>query len=239
MALTVQKLCAIHQPNFFPWLGYFDKIRRAQVFVFLDQVDYPRSGSGGMGSYVNRVKIAVRGQPHNVGAPIRRISLGTPINHIMIDEQQRWRTKFVRTLAANYARSKNFKHAMEIIQPLVHYPESNLAAFNIHAIKTIAAALGYSDVRFVRQSELGGVRGRATELLINLTRAAGCNAYLSGGGSAGYQNDEMFAEAGVKLVYQSFAPSPYGDAGGFVPGLSVIDYIMHECRALKTNTELY
>ena len=42
-------LVAIHQPNFFPWLGYFDKIRRADIFIFLDAVAYPRAGSSGMG----------------------------------------------------------------------------------------------------------------------------------------------------------------------------------------------
>ena len=37
-------ICAIHQPNFFPWLGYFEKIWRADVFIFLNQVDYEKSG---------------------------------------------------------------------------------------------------------------------------------------------------------------------------------------------------
>ena len=36
----MRKIVAIHQPNFFPWLGFFDKIRRADVFVFLDDVSY-------------------------------------------------------------------------------------------------------------------------------------------------------------------------------------------------------
>ncbi|MEI6188212.1 MAG: WbqC family protein, partial [Alphaproteobacteria bacterium] len=49
-------ICAIHQPNFLPWLPYFDKISKADTFIFLDEVDYPKSGNS-MGSWCNRVKI--------------------------------------------------------------------------------------------------------------------------------------------------------------------------------------
>ena len=85
------------------------KIARADVFVFLDGVDYPRSGSDGMGSIVNRVTIAVQGRAQPVGAPLKRAALGTPINAVEIDDAQPWREKLLRTLAMNYARAANFK----------------------------------------------------------------------------------------------------------------------------------
>ena len=229
------RLCAIHQPNFFPWLGYFDKIRRADVLVFLDAVDYPRPGSDGMGSIVNRVKIEVQGREYAVGAPLQRAPLGTPINAILIDDSQPWRDKFLRTLAMNYARAANFKPAMALIEPLIHHAEPRLAAFNIHAITTIARHLGLG-ARLVRQSELA-VQGAATALLIEITKAAGCRAYLAGGGAGGYQEDTLFADAGIDLVYQNFKPEPYGPIDRFVPGLSVIDYLMHDGRRLNVETD--
>ena len=33
---------AIHQPNFVPWLGYFDRMIRADMFVLLDHVQFER-----------------------------------------------------------------------------------------------------------------------------------------------------------------------------------------------------
>jgi hypothetical protein len=39
ISIQHHKIIAIHQPNFFPWLGYFSKIKQADAFVFLDNVD--------------------------------------------------------------------------------------------------------------------------------------------------------------------------------------------------------
>lgn len=224
------QLVAIHQPNFFPWLGFFDKIRRADAFIFLDAVDYPRSGSGGMGSWTNRVRLNVQGEARWVTCPLRRVELGTPIGQVTIDDSQPWRSRLLRTLEANYRKAPHYGAAMALVEPLIRKEESNLAAFNIAAIQAIAKELGLA-TRFLLQSELDGA-GKATDLLVSLARAAGGDSYLAGGGAAGYQQDEVFAEAGLRLVYQNFVPRPYGDPARFLPGLSVIDYLMHDGRPL-------
>ena len=144
-------LVAIHQPNFFPWLGYFDKIRRADVFVLLDAVNYPRSGSGGMGSWCNRARIAMQGEARWVTCPLRRMRLGSPILAAEIDNSQPWRAKLLRTLETNYRKAPNYLQTMVLLDPLISAPETNLAAFNIAAITAIAAYLGLSS-GFVRQS---------------------------------------------------------------------------------------
>jgi hypothetical protein len=221
-----QIVCAIHQPNFFPWLGYFDKIRRADVFVFLDDVDYPRKGSGGMGSWTNRVKIAVQGSEKWVGCPIRRFSGSRHIKDVQIADAP-WRETMLRTLEMNYARAANFARALDVLAPLIRYEDDCLAEFNINAIMALSAALGIGGTRFVRQSELP-VEGAATALLISLVRATGASGYMCGGGASGYQDDAMFAEQGVDLIYQNFTPRPYGDPKSFMPGLSVIDFLMRE-----------
>jgi hypothetical protein len=85
--------------------------------------------------------------------------------------------------------------------------------------------------RLVRQSTLPH-SGRATELLISLVKAVGGDAYLVGGGATGYQKNKEFATAGIKLIYQAFTPQPYGDLDGFIPGLSMIDYLMRDGKPL-------
>jgi len=224
-------LVAIHQPNFFPWLGYFDKIRRADAFVFLDAVDYPRSGSGGMGSWTNRVRLNIQGESKWITCPLQRSVLGAAIDSVRIDDTQPWRPKLLRTLEANYRKAPCYGQAMALIEPLIMNPEGHIAAFNMAAIRGIATELGLS-TRFLLQSELDGT-GKATDLLVSLVRAAGGDGYLAGGGAAGYQQDEIFAHAGLGLIYQNFSPKPYGDPARFLPGLSVIDYLMHDGRPLE------
>jgi WbqC-like protein family len=216
-------MCAIHQPNFFPWLGYFDKIRRADVFVFLDAVAYGKSGSG-MGSWTNRVPIDVGGRAVWFGCPVRRRPGMQAVCDVEIDDSQPWRGRLLRTLEVNYKRAPGFTQTIELLRPLLDYPSGRLAEFNEHAVRRLAAALGL-ECRFVRQSELA-VTGKGTRRLIAIANAVGADAYLCGGGAAGYQEDALFAASGIDLVYQNFTARPYRDPGSFVPGLSVIDYLM-------------
>jgi hypothetical protein len=225
-------VCAIHQPNFFPWLGYFDKIRRSDIFVFLDEVAYPKSGSGA-GSWVNRVKIVVDGSPAWIGCPVRREHGAQIIRKVRIDDRQPWRKKLLRTLQINYGKSRNFSKAMQIVEPLVLYETDQLAQFNSHAVKRLCEALKIRGV-FVSQSDLK-VDGKATDLLVKLTKSVGADEYLCGDGSQGYLVEGLFQENNIRLTYQNFVCRPYVATGEFVPGLSVIDFLMRANGSVATS----
>jgi hypothetical protein len=216
---------AIHQPNFFPWLGYFDKIARSDAFVCLDHVQLPKSGSG---TWINRVKLLISGEGRWLTAPVRK---GHGLQSILDAEfdDAPWRRKAISTIQSSYRKAPHFAEAMEIIEPLVANPESRVAEYNFASTVAIAEALGIDTAKIVRSSALA-VEGASNELLIALTRAAGGDTYLCGGGAGGYQQDEAFAAAGVTLTYQNFAHPTYpqhGGAGEFLPGLSVIDALMN------------
>ena len=88
----VATLVAIHQPNFLPWLGYFDKIARADVFVMLDSVQFAKTG----GTWSNRVQMLVGGQATWLTMPIVRSYHGVRTYRQMeIDEEQSWRKKLL------------------------------------------------------------------------------------------------------------------------------------------------
>jgi RimJ/RimL family protein N-acetyltransferase len=188
---------AIHQPNFFPWLGFFDKLRRSDTFVLLDTVEFSK------GSRTNRVEVLVGGKPHWITAPVQRAGLGGPIRDVLIDETRDWRSKVVKTLHQNYARAD----ALPLAEELVGHGDERLASYNEYAIRRLAEELGIT-TPIVRASDLP-VDGHATELLIALVRTAGGGAYLAGGGAGGYQEDERFAAEGIDVLPQDFV-APHG-----------------------------
>jgi hypothetical protein len=220
-----RSLVAIHQPNFLPWLGYFDKIARADRFVLLDSVQFSKTG----GTWSNRVRICVAGQPAWATVPVRRDYHGTRlVREMRIDETVPWRERLSRMLRANYARARHFGEVFPVVEKLLSNPTDNLSDLNVASIRSILEALGWDAGGLVLASGLD-VHGRGTDLLISIVGAVGGSAYLCGGGAQGYQQDERFAEAGIELVYQAFQHPEYPQPGAaeFQPGLSIVDALMH------------
>jgi len=226
----MSRYAAIHQPNFFPWLGYFNKIALADIFVLLDDAQHTKTGA----NWSNRTRLLFAGGVRWLTAPIQRPDHGTEhVNQVKWADQP-WREKIVGSLETHYRRAAHYRSAMALLRPLVENPEPALAAYNLHAIKAIASALGLQ-TEFVLASQFG-LCSSSTQRLIDLTRATGCGGYLAGGGSAGYQDDALFAQAGLTLKFQSFVHPDYPQAGAreFTPGLSVMDALMH-CGIARTS----
>ena len=217
---------AIHQPNFLPWLGWFDKLARADVFVLLDHVQFPRTSKG---TYVNRVKLLVEGKDAWATAPIVRASGSVQrIDEVRVDDAQPWRRKLLRTIEHNYRRAPEFEAVFTVVRDLLEHPTDRLAELNEHSVRRIARELELDESKFVRSSSLGAT-SNATDLLIELTKAVGGTTYLAGGlAGSTYQEDEKFEQAGIELRNQAFEQPPYEQqTETFVAGLSVVDALMH------------
>lgn len=216
---------AIHQPNFFPWLGYFDKIYRSNVFILLDDVQYQKTG----GSWSNRVKVLISGEGNWLTAPVDRSFSGTrAINEMVFSTKENWRVKVLKTLVSSYRRAPCFEEAFSVLEPLVLNRVENVADYNAQAIFALVDAIGLSTTR-IRKSSNIHTESTATQRLVNLTKSVGGEKYICGGGAVGYQEDEVFTANGLTLVYQRFLPRPYKQHGveSFTPGLSIIDAAMN------------
>lgn len=219
------RIVAIHQPNFIPWLGYFDKINKSDIFVLMDHVQLQKTG----GVWTNRVKIAVQNKPHWITVPLIRNYHGfLLIKDIQINDTMDWRTRILKTIEFNYCKCPFFGESWELICKLIQYKTKSLSDFNRHSIGALMAYLDLDTSKLITGSSLK-TEGKATELLISMTKALGGTVYLCGGGTESYQEDSKFGKAGIHLNYQNFQHPvyPQKNTGAFIAGLSIIDTLMN------------
>lgn len=221
------EVVSIHQPTFFPWLGYFSKIRQADCFVFLDRVQNIKTG----GSWVNRVKLLQGGQPKWFTCPIvRSHGVSQDVGQIEADPAQDWRKKLLKTLEINYGRAPHFNETMPMLAELIQWSTTHLASYNEQFIEKIARKLGLS-CPLVRQAELEDpvLDFKGSERLARICRQLGGKIYLAGGGADGYEDPEAYRQLGIELRKSRFMLPPYSQFGQtcFVPGLSILDTLLN------------
>ncbi|MEZ5667336.1 MAG: WbqC family protein [Alphaproteobacteria bacterium] len=207
---------AIHQPNHLPWLGYFRKVARADVFVFLDDAQFSK------GSYINRVRVLAGGRARWLTVPVSA-SLGQPICRTMIAPGD-WRGAHRERLRAYYRDAPHFDTVFPVLAALVDAAAADtIADANIGMIRSLADRLGLAP-EFRLSSQMGCADGAGDARLAALVAAAGGRIYLSGGGGAKYQDETTFARSGIALAYNDTQFPAYDQGGApFVPGLSVVD----------------
>lgn len=218
---------AAHQPNFFPWLGYFDKIFKVDVFIVLDDVQFPKTGAG---TWSNRVPILVNGKKQWMTMPIDRSYHGVRDYRAMrLSDAEPWREKILRTLSYQYAKAPFFGSVFPLATSLVECRSDSLVEYNMTGICGIMDILGLPRERLVLASALK-VDAASTERLVALSKAVGGGGYMCGGGADGYQEDAEFLRAGLKLIHQDFRHPEYrqhGATDGFVRGLSILDALFN------------
>jgi hypothetical protein len=207
---------AIHQPEYFPWPGFLDKARRADVLVLLDDVQFDRS------SLQHRARVA---------APNGLAWMTLPFVHRFpqrIDEvelaEDRWRGKHWKTLEACYGRAAGFGEAAPRLRAFFDRPARRLLEVTIPSVELLLAAFGVG-TRVLRASALG-VPGEKSGRLLALCQALGATRYLSGRTGAAYLDGEAFARAGIAVEIQRFQPPSYPRhraLPGETRGLSALD----------------
>lgn len=223
---------AIHQPNFFPWLGYFYKIAKSDVFVFLDGVNYPKSGNS-MSCFCNRTKVMNEDGPGYFSHAVERESGPQPIKTVVISQSVVLEEK-LNALLTLYKNAPFFDEIVGLLKDIYGFSCSYISDFNINGIVKICDFLNI-DTKFYRQSNFN-LKTSSSELLRDLVYATNGNCYLAGsGGSKKYLNVNLFKEGGIKVNFISYPDFPHKHFNLNLPQerLSIIDVLMN-CG--KTNT---
>lgn len=215
---------AIHQPNYLPWAGYFHKIARCDVFVYLDSVQFPRGQSFGAR---NRIKT-----PN--GATFLTIPVSVPKQHdgkapytAVGFADDRWREKHLKTVAQSYRRAPYYDEVFALYERELE-PDRPFVEVTIGLIEAFCSYLGIETER-VRLSDTVESAQQKTDLIVDICGALGADAYLSGtGGGRDYNDEELLRGHGIDLRYDEFEPPVYPQLwGNFEPGLSLLDLLFN------------
>jgi hypothetical protein len=212
--------CAIMQPTYLPWSGYFNLMASVDKFVFLDNVQFQKN------SWHNRNRILLGKNPHWITVPVRHKSINQLLMETTLCEEKQWRKKHALTMLQNYSRHPYFKVVDEIAALLQETVDENLASLNIRIISFIAKNLGI-DTKIYLSSETKS-SGKRAERVINILRDVGATEYLSPVGAEGYLKEDGFSEQKeILLKFQNFTPKPYLQKGleTFMPYLSILDIL--------------
>ncbi len=219
-------IISVHQPQYLPWLGYFDKISKSDAFVFLDCVQYKHR------EFQNRNKIRVRDGWLWLTVPVvYKGHSRERIGRILIDNGSDWQRKHWGSLKSGYSAAPFFKEHSQFFEESYSRKWERLAELNIHIIKYILRYLKI-DTTLYYESRIGTTR-EATDRIIELCQKLQADTYLSGAGGKEYLEEEKFARSGIKLEYQHFDHPRYRQQFAkqetdFLPYMSIIDLLFNE-----------
>lgn len=214
---------AIHQPNYLPWLGFFHKIYRSDVFVLLDTVQFARRG------YSHRVRvIGPGGNPLWLTQSIQRRPIECHLIRDVIFSDRFWVGKHLKTLRTAYGKAPYFKEVIGLIESCLEADTNHLSICNGMAIQKICRSLNIS-TELVYASDLDmDCTSSSCERLANIVRHFDGTIYLSGSGARAYNDAAIFSRYGVELTYDDFIVTPYQQRGHeFISGLSVVDALFY------------
>lgn len=221
--------CAIMQPTYLPWIGYFHMIAKVDIFIFFDDVQFSKR------SWQQRNKILYNSEEKWITIPVHTKGLRLQkINEVAIDNTVDWKTDHIQLIKHAYSKAP-FYYELNDILKLYNVEYEKLSDFTIILIKMISQKLGFK-TSFINSSDLP-VEGKRSKYLLSICEYINATEYLSAAGSKEYIESELsFSKSKIKVNYHKSEPYIYEQSGEeqFIPYLSVIDYIAnHGFEGLK------
>jgi len=217
--------CVILQPSYIPWRGYFDQIKKSDLFVFFDDVQYDKRGWRNR----NQIKTSIGKQWLTI--PVH--SKGAQTNHLLIkdvhvsyESNTLWTVDHWKSLQHAYARAPYFKEVMALLEPFYQQKPDFLADFIIDLSIAIARYIGITQTEFIRSSALDA-QGAKTDRLIDILKKVGATLYISGPSAQDYIENDKFADAGIGLEYMDYTYPEYPQLyPPYDPFVSIVDLLM-------------
>ncbi len=230
-------IVTVMQPAYLPWLGYFERIARSDLFISLDHVNMDANSKT---KFANRNKIRTSDGWTWLTVPVRSKGLheNLMLDKIEIENSISWRRKHWRSIEANYRRAPYFGDTAPRLSEIFDREWTHLVPM-CDAWHTLFCELLGLTTQTIKSSTLP-IRSEKQQLILDLCREKGATTYVSGPFGRDYLNPGDFSDAGIELVFHDYAHPTYAQAhDGFQPYMSALDLLLNHGPAaldiLRTN----
>ena len=217
------KTCVIMQPTYLPWLGYFDLIKKADNFVFLDHVQFSKQ------SWQQRNNIFDKNGKLMLTIPVLKESAkNKPINNVIIDRVKKPLIKHLKSIHDNYSKAKNFDVVYGELENIYKKNFNRLMDLNVDLIKYGCIKLRI-EFKYSFSSDLD-IKNRRVDGIIEICKKLNCDQYLSPVGAKDYiEKNSLFSKNNINLIYQDYKHPQYKQFknNDFQSHLSFIDYLFN------------
>ncbi|UYZ57364.1 WbqC family protein [Hymenobacter latericus] len=214
---------AIMQPYLFPYLGYFQLLHCADAFVLLDDVAFIKRG------WINRNRILVNGSEYLFTIPVASGSQNNLIRDTHLHTDQKIRRKALTTIRQAYSTAPGLAQVFPLIEQILLSPETDLTTLVSHSLHLINDYVA-APVPLLRSSAIDKDNKLSGQnRIIEICQRLGATEYVNASGGIDLYSAADFANSGIALRFlqPNLQPYPQGGKSAFVPGLSVIDLLMH------------
>lgn len=207
---------SIHQPNYIPWLGFFDKINRSDIFVILDDVQYP-------GNKITSRNIIRNGKgAQYLSVPI--MGRRKLICDVLIDNSKPWSKQHFDALFYNYHKMLGWEIYSEELKCIYNKKWSRLIDLNLELINFICNKLKISS-NFISTSSLKKDFGKRNQRILNICKYLKADIFLSGSGAENYLDVDSFNRENIQVIFQNYSvPSYRQNPDGTY--MSAIDFLL-------------
>ncbi len=210
----------IHQPNFMPYLGFFDKCDYADTFVIYDSTQFKKN------DFQNRNKIKGKDGWFWLTVPVT-YRFGDIISVVNIDNSKNWKEKHLKAIQTCYSNSRFFKKYFSKIESIYDSKWEYLSNFNIALIKFFLEELGIN-CEIILSSKLN-IESVGSDALVEICDKMNMSTYISGIDGKKYLEFTKFEKEKIEVEVQNYTHPKYiQNFGEFDGYMSVLDLLFNE-----------
>ncbi len=166
-------IVVVHQPHFFPWLGYYNKLANADIFIIQDNVQFRRR------YFQNRTLVrSPQGDPQWLTIPVQA-SRSTLIRDVTVATST-WTKNILKTLKHSYGRFPYFNRYWDDICGSLRDGDKYLVDVNQITTEIIFKLLGLSSA--IERASSVNANGTRRERVITICKHFNAQGYIYGEG---------------------------------------------------------